>query len=223
MWKLIKLDIRSRTKNQTPSAVRNPTPPKNLRLRNPECRRDVFAITLSWLKILLYKDWQLVVVLFMFGTKLWFYPFKAWVKHEVVHISAKHASHQDSTSKLDILCSQITQYWWINCSIFWRRGGTLTPSYSCSVRFLQFSSRIRQLHRGIYVTQMLHTASAANCNKSRSCKPFDLQNSSIGRTCKNAVWISLNFKGFVSQLWPVVLAADKSSHEIDVRLTVFQT
>ena len=34
MWKMMQLDIRSRTKNPTltPSVVRNPTPPKNLRL-----------------------------------------------------------------------------------------------------------------------------------------------------------------------------------------------
>jgi len=32
---MIQLDIRSRTKNPTPSVVRIPTPPKNLRLRNP--------------------------------------------------------------------------------------------------------------------------------------------------------------------------------------------
>ena len=34
---MIQLDIRSRTKDPTPtpSVVRNPTPPKNLRLRNP--------------------------------------------------------------------------------------------------------------------------------------------------------------------------------------------
>jgi len=36
--KMIQLDIRSRTKNPTPSVVKNPTPtpPKNLRLRNPD-------------------------------------------------------------------------------------------------------------------------------------------------------------------------------------------
>jgi len=35
--KMIQLDIRSRTKNPTPSVDRNPTPPKNIRprLRNP--------------------------------------------------------------------------------------------------------------------------------------------------------------------------------------------
>jgi len=33
---MIQLDIRSRTKNPTPSAVRNPTSPKNLRLRDPD-------------------------------------------------------------------------------------------------------------------------------------------------------------------------------------------
>jgi len=37
MYKMIQLDIRSRTKNPTPTrgVVGNPTPPKNLRLRNP--------------------------------------------------------------------------------------------------------------------------------------------------------------------------------------------
>ena len=132
MWKLIKWDIRSRTKNQTPSAVRNPTLPKNLRLRNPECRRDFFAIILSWLNILFYKDWLLVFV-FMFGTKLWLYPFKVWVKHEVVYISEKRASHQDSTSKLDQLLNLLKERRNLNTKLFMLRAfSSVFKSYSPS-------------------------------------------------------------------------------------------
>jgi len=51
MQKVIQLDFWSRTKNPTPSVVRNPTPPKNLRLRNRDGSKQ-FGIFLFFYNLL---------------------------------------------------------------------------------------------------------------------------------------------------------------------------